>query len=224
MATYQEIKGGKLKNYTEDPDNPYVGQLWYNTTVHGFRIRKSTLSNSWSSGGNLNTARWGLGAAGTQTAALGFGGNVPPNSALTEAYDGSSWTELNDMNTARELAGTGTQTAGLAFGGANPDAVNNTEQYDGTSWTEVNNLNTARAFGGRAGATNTAALCIGGTNVNNELWNGTNWTELGDLNTARNELAGNGVAASALAYGGLPTTAATEEWNAAPILTKVLTD
>ena len=48
MATYQEIKGGKLKNYTEDPDNPYVGQLWYNTTVHGFRIRKGTVSDSWS--------------------------------------------------------------------------------------------------------------------------------------------------------------------------------
>ena len=125
MATYQEIKGGKLKNYTEDPDNPYVGQLWYNTTVHGFRIRKSTLGSSWSSGGNLNTAR-------------------------------------------AALMGAGTQTAGLAFGGANPDVVNNTEQYDGTSWTEVNNLNTARAFGGRAGATNTAALCIGGTNKNNE--------------------------------------------------------
>ena len=76
MATYQEIKGGKLKNYTEDPDNPYVGQLWYNTTVHGFRIRKSTLSSSWSSGGNLNTARKYLAGSnsGTQTAALAFGG------------------------------------------------------------------------------------------------------------------------------------------------------
>ncbi len=30
MAEYKEIHGGKVKNYESDPDNPYVGQLWYN--------------------------------------------------------------------------------------------------------------------------------------------------------------------------------------------------
>ena len=98
MATYQEIKGGKLKNYTEDPDNPYVGQLWYNTTVHGFRIRKSTLRSAWSSGANLNTARNSLGGAGTQTSALAFGGLTASGNtnvtAATEVYDGSSWTAI----------------------------------------------------------------------------------------------------------------------------------
>ena len=103
MATYQEIKGGKLKNYTEDPDNPYVGQLWYNTTVHGFRIRKSTLGTSWSSAANINTARQFLGTASTQTTALIFGGNANPNTNRddTELFNGSTWTELNDLNTVR---------------------------------------------------------------------------------------------------------------------------
>ena len=45
MATYQELKGAKIKNYTEDPDNPYVG-LWYNTTTDSLRIRKETISSA----------------------------------------------------------------------------------------------------------------------------------------------------------------------------------
>jgi len=101
MATYQELKGTKLKNYTEDPDNPYVGQLWYNTTVHGFRIRKGTAGSAWSSGGNLNTGRKLNSGAGTSTAALTFAGRVPAARALTKAYNGSTWTEVNDLNLAR---------------------------------------------------------------------------------------------------------------------------
>ena len=101
MATYQELKGAKIKNYTEDPDNPYVGQLWYNTTTDSLRIRKETSGNAWSSGGDLNTARGEGGSAGTQTAALAFGGETPPDIAITEAYNGSTWTEVNDLTTAR---------------------------------------------------------------------------------------------------------------------------
>jgi hypothetical protein len=42
--------------------------------------------------------------AGTQTAGLGFGGYVPgsPNfTSATEEYNGSSWTNSNNLNTAR---------------------------------------------------------------------------------------------------------------------------
>jgi hypothetical protein len=36
----------------------------------------------------------------------------------TESYNGTSWTAVNSMNTARRnFAGAGTQTAALAFGG-----------------------------------------------------------------------------------------------------------
>jgi hypothetical protein len=43
--------------------------------------------------GSLNTARQGLAGSinGTQTAALGFGGNTPPYTGATEQYDGTSW-------------------------------------------------------------------------------------------------------------------------------------
>ena len=55
--------------------------------------------------------------------------------------DGSSWTELNDLGTARRyIAGCGTYTAALCTGGSPSPAIN--EQWDGTSWTEVGDLNT----------------------------------------------------------------------------------
>ena len=55
---------------------------------------------------------------GTQTAALGFGGEPTPAGALTESYNGTNWTAVNPLNTGRtKLAGVGTNTAALAFGG-----------------------------------------------------------------------------------------------------------
>ena len=69
-----------------------------------------------------------LAGAGTQTAALGFGGDPSPNA--TEEYDGTSWTAGGNMGTGRgQLAGAGTQTAGLAFGSGL------SELYDGSAWT-----------------------------------------------------------------------------------------
>ena len=98
MSKYEEIKGTKLKNYTEDPDNPYVGQLWYNTAIHSFRIRKSSIGSAWSTGGSLNTARRLGGSAGiSSSAAQAYGGYIgPANSGLNEIYNGSAWTEVND--------------------------------------------------------------------------------------------------------------------------------
>jgi hypothetical protein len=67
--------------------------------------------------GSLNTARRGVGGAGTDnTAALAFGGTDAgnPTLAVTESWNGSAWTEVNDLNQARErLGGTGTETSGL---------------------------------------------------------------------------------------------------------------
>ncbi len=75
---------------------------------------------AWASGGALNQSRYGLGGVGTQTAFIAFGGRVsPPNSIVddTETYNGTSFTEVNDLGTARfSLGSAGTQTAALDFG------------------------------------------------------------------------------------------------------------
>jgi hypothetical protein len=107
MATYKEIFGTDVEVVSSDPANPVTGQVWYNTTTQQLKGYKQFIGNAWSTGGNLNTARQFLGGAGSQTAALVFGGNKNPDTvtAETEAYNGSSWTEVADLNTARQNLG-----------------------------------------------------------------------------------------------------------------------
>jgi hypothetical protein len=57
MTEYKGIKGGKVRNFDTDPDNPYVGQVWYNQTLGDLRVRATTLTSAWATGGNMNTAR-----------------------------------------------------------------------------------------------------------------------------------------------------------------------
>lgn len=99
---------------------------------------------SWAEGDNLNTARYVIAGAGTQTAGLGFGGyTTSTNRDESEEYNGTSWSEGDNLNTARGyLAGCGTQTAGLAIQGfqdGGEGEVSKVEEYNGTSWTEVTN-------------------------------------------------------------------------------------
>jgi hypothetical protein len=76
MADYKTIKGTKIQNYTTDPDNPLTGQVWYNETDQVLKVNTGPLVNAWATGNDLNTARNVLAGAGTQTAALGFGGKT----------------------------------------------------------------------------------------------------------------------------------------------------
>jgi len=228
LTEYKGTKGGKVRNYSEDPDNPFVGQVWYNENLGDLRIRKTNIGSAWSTAAPLNTSRssYNQSGAGTKTAALVFGGfapSVPGPTGATESYNGTSWTELNDMTTARrDMTGAGRlNTAALAFSGETPvlSTVANTEDWNGTSWTEVNDLNSARRLGAGNG-TNTAALMISGfpTALGGvvESWNGTSWSEIADLNEARYALGSAGTQTAALGFGGNPSpsvTANTESWN-----------
>ena len=83
---------------------------------------------------------------------------------MNEYWNGSSWTELNDLNTARHsLGASGVYTAGLAAGGYNGTAnVGVHEQWNGSTWTESTDLNTARRGVGSSGPSSTAALISAG--------------------------------------------------------------
>jgi len=131
MSEYKSIRGGKVKNYTTDPDNPYAGQVWFNETEGELRVRKNTLTSAWAAGGSLNSNRSYVGGAGTQTAGLAIGGN--PATAITESYNGSSWTEVGDLNTARnQSASVGVDnTSALCFGGFSTAATAATEEWTG---------------------------------------------------------------------------------------------
>jgi hypothetical protein len=218
MTTYKVLKGTNIQAVSSDPSNPIEGQVWYNTTSN---VTKGGAfgAGAFSAGGNLNTGRSQAGVNGTQTSTLAAGGTPPPSGAtVTESYNGSSWTEVNDINTGRRTHHSigVSNTSALAFGGGFP-SKNETESWNGSNWTEVNNLNTARAFIAGAG-TVTAGLAMGGGppyKDDTESWNGTNWTEVNDLNSGR-YLSGNGAGSQTsaiVAGGGAPSTNNAETWN-----------
>ena len=89
MAEYASEKGVKVQTVAGDPPAPFEGQVWYNSSTGNHRVNKGALVSAWATGGALNTGRQKSASAGTQTAALAFGGGTP-YSANTELYNGSS--------------------------------------------------------------------------------------------------------------------------------------
>ena len=226
MSEYKAIHGVKIRDYTTDPDNLITGQVWFDKTNKVLQFQENNPGGSFSTGGDLNNATANSAGWGTQTSALkALGGTTdnPVPGKETEAYNGTSWTELADSNLARfSLGGAGVNSTsgvvwgGYGTGGASPIRAE-TEVWNGSGWTEVNDLNTARNSPGSAGIV-TAALTFGGAGTTNgytESWNGTSWTEVGDLNTARNSGAGFGANNTASIYCGEGTTVngITESWN-----------
>jgi hypothetical protein len=189
---------------------------------------------AWASGGALNQGRYWLGSANQapSNAALGFAGYVTPGNtmyALTEEYDGTTWTEKADLNLARSgVGGAGTATAALCMGGYvnGVGTKSEVEEFNGSSWSEETNLGTARYAGGGAG-TQTAAVYMSGTfytagvgpslafKAETEEYDGSSWSESGDVSTARGRVGGCGTQTAALIVGGLTPSYsnATEEYN-----------
>ena len=181
MANYRDIKGFQIQSLDADP------------VVN---------AGAWASGANTNTARRftpGAGTSGpTHNNVLIFGGS--PGVVDTESYDGSSWTELNNLS-ANKSVGLGTATAALGVGSG--VAV---EQWNGTSWTEINDISSTRNFSGTQGSTTAALIeggeAPGGSSALTESYNGSTWSEVNDLNTARYGGAGSGTQTAALLVGG----------------------
>ena len=139
MTTYKGINGFAVQSVASDPSPLDEGQVWYNNATYAFKLASVTTAGTFASGGNLNTARNNLASAGagTQTAALGFGGT--PNDSgtstgATETYNGTSWTSSpNSLSTARQTSGgAGTATAALCIAGYR--SGNPTQTAEVESW------------------------------------------------------------------------------------------
>jgi hypothetical protein len=103
MATYKGIQGFTIQNLSADPSNPIEGQVWYNSTSNVWKVEEATTVGAWATGGYLNTARFELGGAGTQTAGLAFGGDTPGSrSSATEEYNGATWTSVNPVKHSKK--------------------------------------------------------------------------------------------------------------------------
>jgi hypothetical protein len=226
MSTYQELKGLKVKflDSATSGDRATEGEIFYNSS--GPNVASHIATGAWSAGSNTLDTTNAAGPAGTQTAAISFGGRNPPAPAFvstSEEYNGSGWAAGGSLNTARSyIAGMGTQTAALGAGGRTDAPGTNTvnvEEYDGSSWTEGPNLNTARRLQNAGCGTTTAGLVFGGAPDydDTEEWNGTAWTESGNMNTGRGYIAGFGIQTAAVAATGQNTSgneiATTEEYN-----------
>ena len=192
----------------------------------------ATTAAAWSSGGNVNNTRRNAGCMGTQTAALYAGGFGPPYVNYSEEYNGSTWTEGNNLTIARECStsGFGTQTAGAVAGGGAPDNIsspysgysNSTDEYNGTSWSEGGDINSHR-LGMATCGTQTAGFGAGGYQGANhpesppsntakcEQYDGSTWTEVADLNTARSSMGHFGTQTASIACRG--TSNPTESWD-----------
>ena len=196
----------------------------YNATEEFNKSINTITKGAWSSGGVLNTGRLIYGGAGYKESGLVAGGFTSPPAAVrdeTEEYNGTTWSEQNNIGTARyENWHVGVQTASLFFGGSYPGGTTGaTEEYDGSSWSEQNDLGTARFTLAGAG-TQTAGLAFGGQTPpgvvgNTEEYDGTSWSEQNDMSTARRYLMGFGIQTAAVACGGgFPSgVTTTEEYN-----------
>ena len=184
MADYKDIVGTTVRSNAGALTSAKTGELFYDSTNLDFIYRNPnvTSAGAWRTGGVLNAAKRQVGGAGSQTAGLVFGGEIATAAEVneTEAYNGATWTEVNNLNTARiSMASAGHEgTSILSVGGeisSTSALVAENESWNGTSWTELANLNTARRHGSGDGANNTAAIVFGGgsPSVSNatETWN-----------------------------------------------------
>ena len=124
MATYKETVGTAVVNYAGNYPGAVDGELWYDSTNKDFKYKypNVTAAGSWRTANNINTARSVGGSAGSTTSALYFGGS--PSTTQTESYNGTNWTEVNDLNSVRGLMGGAgvDNTSALAMGGEDPGA------------------------------------------------------------------------------------------------------
>jgi hypothetical protein len=147
MTTFKEIRGTTIEVVSSDPSNPELGQIWYNSssgTLKGYLLQTV---NAWASGGNLNTARWHKAGAGTQTAALAFGGQTPFQiQEQTEFIMEQVGQLIPGLGTARRIGRIWNSNSCISdFGGYPPgQQYTATESWNGSSWTPTRTLNTAR--------------------------------------------------------------------------------
>jgi len=212
-----------------------------NAVVNNFESYNGT---AFTESTDLNSARQSAGATGASaTAGIVVGGTTgvlsPPDvtgNNNVEIWNGSSWTEISEINTARynlkALGSTCPAPTAVVAGGENSGTKTGiTEKYDGSSWSESGDMNTARSAHGGAGNVATSGICFGGegsapsyTNYAlTEHFDGSTWTEVSDLSGTRNSFStatGTGSAAIAAQGRNPGFTGLTEIWSAPSIFQK----
>ena len=220
MATYYDIKGQQVQNLASDPDPVLEGQVWYNTTSNTAKVASYVSTASWASGEAMGTARRQVGGFGhTQNTAVCVCGQNPPALSLTEEYDGSSWSEVNNSPQGRvKPFANGSLTAGLIGGGESGPSSNNTAvEYDGTNWAGGTTIPQTVQDGTSVGSQTSTLVCVGVPSPNTAVlyYDGSSWTA-GPAATPTQMTSASGCGASqtsALIFGDAPAQTLTLEWD-----------
>ena len=210
---------------------------------------KSTSIGAWSEVADINTGRDYQSSAGSaggtvdaSKSALIFGGRTAPTYHgvdLTEEWNGTAWTEVNDLLHPRTHGGGfGSTEAAVSVGGGEPPSTSGhstcTEEFGGTNWSEGEAFPTpAGGIMSTAGTLTSGMVVNGGYspgtaggiyhgNASTETVNydGTDWSAGANLNVSMAMGSAGGTQNSALAFGGRVSPsndghACTEEYNGA---------
>jgi len=214
MSTYKGIKGFKVQSFAQDPVPSVAG---------------------WSSGSNMPLVLDNLGAAGTTSAVIAFGGSSPPLSPATQTtniqYDGSSWTALTSMPQRRaQHSGFGLATAAIAASGEIiSTGTTSVESWNGSSWTSTGAVSEQVNQSGGTG-TQTAGFIAGGYNgpkapagtAQTQEYNGSTWSLGGNLPSGRYAAGAAGTQTAGVMFGGTPTLTAIvnydgSSWTTSPV-------
>jgi len=185
---------------------------------------------AWAAGGVYPISVIDFSGAGTQTAAIAFGGRLTPPNAVTNVsatYDGASWTAGPNLTTARQLAASaknGTTTAALCTGGAEPAHSDKCEEFNGSIWAEGPNYPTTAQFGDQGVGDQGDALISGGYGGvpgsayldATSTYNGSTWTALAapsNLQDSRFSATATGTSTLAVMFAGTGGAGKVESWN-----------
>jgi len=212
------------------PNTGSAGNMWFDTTTNEIKVALASQTvttggaGSWTTTASRINVYTASGAGGeTGDASMAIGGCNPAVQADVETFDGTSWTAISDLITARVRAGgAGSVNAILAVNGSTPSDTCITEEYNGSSWSSgasTTHFHQAQYMG--AGGTQNAALASGGGGFNastcTEEYNGTSWSTGGAQITAINAADTGGSQIGAFQAGGFrgPThyLSETEEYN-----------
>jgi len=132
-------------------------------------------NGSWTSTPSMNTARSNIGGWGTYTSAIAAGGRLGDGagstSNKTESYNGSAWTTVANLTSARYYAGmaqSGGANNGSGYVAGGNDAIPSastatTFKWNGSAWSTVGNL-IVNLNGAAGGGTASAGIIGGGSN------------------------------------------------------------
>ena len=160
--------------------------------------------------------------AGTAIVAGGsYRAQWPPQATdNTALYDGSSWTEVNNLTSgtrsANTIALTGNSSAGLFFGHCGGPAP--TEEWNGTNWTEVADIPDPAGSGAAGGGESSeSAIWVNYFSGRGNKWDGTSWSETNNTNICRYDAGGTGAKDNFMIAGGInpfcDTRTCTEIYN-----------